>query len=99
MATLRRFVGATCPAALSQRDPYVVWDPSRVGGIDLPVAYGREEVSQAIRHYIGAFKEYDFRRGGLPTSGPARYSPCWPRKDEVRAAAFLCGSPSPRSTP
>jgi hypothetical protein len=55
--TSRRFVGATLPA-LSYLDPYVVLDPSR-GGLDLTVAYGHEEFSQTIRHYVGAFEDYD----------------------------------------
>jgi ketosteroid isomerase-like protein len=46
--------------ALSHLDPDVVWDPSRAGGLDVPVAYGHEEVSQMIRHYIGAFEDYDY---------------------------------------
>jgi ketosteroid isomerase-like protein len=38
----------------------VVWDASRVSGIDFGVAYGHEEFSQTIRHYIGAFEDYDY---------------------------------------
>jgi ketosteroid isomerase-like protein len=47
------------PGALSYLDPYVVLDPSR-GGLDLTVAYGHEEFSQTIRHYIGTFEDYDY---------------------------------------
>ena len=46
--------------ALSHLDPYVVWDASRIGLLDVTVAYGHEEFSQTIRHYIGAFEDYDF---------------------------------------
>jgi ketosteroid isomerase-like protein len=48
------------PGALSHLDPYVVWDASRIGLLDVTVAYGHEEFSQTIRHYIGAFEDYDF---------------------------------------
>jgi ketosteroid isomerase-like protein len=48
------------PGTLSYFDPHVVWDPSRVGALDFSVAYGREEVTQTIRHYIGAFEDYDY---------------------------------------
>jgi ketosteroid isomerase-like protein len=49
------------PGALSYFDPYVVWDPSRVrGALDVGVAYGREEVTETIRRYIGAFEDYDY---------------------------------------
>jgi ketosteroid isomerase-like protein len=48
------------PGALSHLDPYVVWDASRVSGIDATVAYGHEEFSHTIRHYIGAFEDYDY---------------------------------------
>jgi hypothetical protein len=43
------------PGTLSYFDPYVVWDPSRVRALDFSVAYGREEVTETIRRYIGAF--------------------------------------------
>jgi hypothetical protein len=43
------------PGTLSYFDPYVVWDPSRVRALAFGVAYGREEVSETIRRYIGAF--------------------------------------------
>ena len=49
------------PGALSYLDPHVVWDPSRAGGIDVPVAYGHEEVIQMTRRYIGAFEDYDYQ--------------------------------------
>ena len=48
------------PGALSHLDPYVVWDASRIGLLDVTVAYGHEEFSETIRHYIGAFEDYDF---------------------------------------
>jgi ketosteroid isomerase-like protein len=48
------------PGALSHVDPYVVWDPSRIDFLDLSVAYGHEDFSHTIRHYIGAFEDYDF---------------------------------------
>jgi ketosteroid isomerase-like protein len=48
------------PGTLSYFDPHVVWDPSRVRALDFSVAYGREEVTQTIRHYIGAFEDYDY---------------------------------------
>jgi len=48
------------PGALSHLDPNVVWDASRVSGIECAVAYGHEEFSQTIRHYIGAFEDYDY---------------------------------------
>jgi ketosteroid isomerase-like protein len=55
--------------ALSHLDPYVVWDPSRVSDIDVSVAYGHEEFSQTIRHYIGAFENYDYEARGLADLG------------------------------
>src|SRR6476469_1592407 len=48
------------PGALSHLDPHVVWDVSRIDLLDVTVAYGHEEFSQTIRHYIGAFEDYDF---------------------------------------
>ena len=48
------------PGALSHLDPYVVWDASRIALLDVSVAYGHEEFSQTIRHYIGAFEDYDY---------------------------------------
>jgi ketosteroid isomerase-like protein len=48
------------PGALSYIDPYVVWDASRIDLLDVTVAYGHEAFSQTIRHYIGAFEDYDF---------------------------------------
>jgi ketosteroid isomerase-like protein len=54
--------------ALSHLDPYVVLDPSR-GGLDLTVAYGQEEFSQTIRHYIGAFEDYDYEAQRLTDLG------------------------------
>ncbi len=48
------------PGALSRLDPYVVWDASRIGLLDVTVAYGHEEFGETIRHYIGAFEDYDF---------------------------------------
>jgi hypothetical protein len=84
---------------LSYFDPYVVWDPSRVGALDFSVAYGREEVTQTIRHYIGAFEDYDYVAQRLNDLGSGAVLAFSPRKDEARAAAFPCNSPSPRSTP
>jgi ketosteroid isomerase-like protein len=48
------------PSTLSYFDPHVVWDPSRVRALDFSVAYGREEVTETIRHYVGAFEDYDY---------------------------------------
>jgi ketosteroid isomerase-like protein len=48
------------PGALSHLDPYVVWDASRIALLDVSVTYGHEEFSQTIRHYIGAFEDYDY---------------------------------------
>src|SRR5262245_14863440 len=47
-------------AALSGFDPHVVWDASRGRPLDFAVAYGREEVSETARHYMGAFEGYDW---------------------------------------
>ena len=58
------------PGALSHLDPHVVWDPSRARGIDIPVAYGHEEVIQMTRHYIGAFEDYDYEAQRLTDLGP-----------------------------
>ena len=55
--------------ALSYLDPHVVWDPSRARGIDVPVAYGHEEVIQMTRHYIGAFEDYDYQARRLTDLG------------------------------
>jgi ketosteroid isomerase-like protein len=55
--------------ALSHLDPHVVWDPSRVSDIDVTVAYGHEEFSRTIRHYIGAFEDYDYEARGLTDLG------------------------------
>jgi ketosteroid isomerase-like protein len=57
------------PGALSYFDPYVVWDPSRVRPLDFGVAYGREEVDRTIRHYIGAFEDYDYEAQRLTDLG------------------------------
>ena len=48
------------PEALSQLDPYVVLDWSRGRRLGLTVAYGHEEVTQTVRHWIGAFEDYDY---------------------------------------
>jgi ketosteroid isomerase-like protein len=48
------------PRTLSPLDPFVVLDMSRVRGLDVTVAYGHEEVTQTIRHYIGAFEDYEY---------------------------------------
>ena len=55
--------------ALSHIDPYVVWDPSRIDLLDVGVAYGHEEFSQTIRHYIGAFEDYDYEAQRLTDLG------------------------------
>ena len=68
MSTSRRFGGAT-PSTLSHFDPHVVWDPSRVRALDFSVAYGREEVTETIRHYIGAFEDYDYQAQRLADLG------------------------------
>ena len=57
------------PGALSYFDPHVVWDPTRFGGIDVPVAYGHEGVTQMVRHYIGAFEDYDYQAERLTDLG------------------------------
>jgi ketosteroid isomerase-like protein len=57
------------PGALSYLDPYVVWDPSRVRPLDFGVAFGREELARTIRHYIGAFEEYDYEAQALTDLG------------------------------
>ena len=62
---IEAFRGGDAPGALSHLDPYVVWDAmvwdaSRIDLLDVTVAYGHEEFSQTIRHYIGAFEDYDF---------------------------------------
>jgi ketosteroid isomerase-like protein len=58
------------PGTLSYFDPHVVWDPSRVvGALDVSVAYGREEVTETIRHYIGAFEDYDYAAQRLTDLG------------------------------
>ena len=46
------------PGALSFLDPFVVWDPTRLGGIDANAAYGHDAVADAIARYVGAFKDY-----------------------------------------
>jgi ketosteroid isomerase-like protein len=48
------------PAALLRLDPYVVLDWSRARRLGLTVSFGHEEVTQAVRHYIGAFEDYDY---------------------------------------
>ncbi len=58
-AHIEAFRQGDVPGTLSYFDPYVVWDPSRVW-LDFSVANGREEVTQTIRHYIGAFEDYEF---------------------------------------
>jgi ketosteroid isomerase-like protein len=57
------------PGALSCFDPHVVWDPSRVRALDFSVAYGREEVVRTVRHYIGAFEDYDYEAQRLTDLG------------------------------
>jgi ketosteroid isomerase-like protein len=57
------------PGTLSYFDPHVVWDASR-GALDFSVAYGREEVTQTIRHFIGAFEDYDWNPEQLTELGP-----------------------------
>jgi ketosteroid isomerase-like protein len=57
------------PGALSHLDPFVVWDASRIGLLDVTVAYGHEEFSQTIRHYIGAFEDYDYEAQRLTDLG------------------------------
>jgi ketosteroid isomerase-like protein len=57
------------PGALSYFDPYVVWDPSRGRAPDFRVAYGREEVDRTVRHYIGAFEDYDWKAERLTDLG------------------------------
>jgi ketosteroid isomerase-like protein len=57
---IEAFRQGDAPGALSHLDPYVVWDASRIALLDVSVAYGHEEFSQTIRHYIGAFEDYDY---------------------------------------
>jgi ketosteroid isomerase-like protein len=57
------------PSTLSYFDPHVVWDPSR-GALDFNVAYGPEEVDATVRHYIGAFEDYDWNAERLTDLGP-----------------------------
>jgi ketosteroid isomerase-like protein len=57
--------------ALSHLDPYVVWDASRIGLPGITVAYGHEEFSQTIRHYIGAFEDYNYEAQRLTDLGSA----------------------------
>jgi ketosteroid isomerase-like protein len=57
---IEAFRQGDAPGALSHLDPYVVWDASRIALLDVRVAYGHEEFSQTIRHYIGAFEDYDY---------------------------------------
>ena len=57
------------PGALARVDPHVVWDASRIGLLDVAVAYGHEEFSQTIRHYIGAFEDYDYEAQRLKDLG------------------------------
>jgi ketosteroid isomerase-like protein len=56
--------------ALSHLDPYVVWDASRLDLLDVTVAYGHEVFSETIRHYIGAFEDYDYEAQRLTDLGP-----------------------------
>jgi ketosteroid isomerase-like protein len=37
--------------------------------MDVTVAYGHEEFSRTIRHYIGAFEDYDYEARGLTDLG------------------------------
>jgi ketosteroid isomerase-like protein len=57
------------PTSLSFLDPYVVWDPSRVGLVDANAAYGPEAVLQAVLRYVGAFEDYDYEVRGLTDLG------------------------------
>ena len=57
------------PTSLSFLDPYVVWDPSRVGLVDANVAYGPEGVLRAVLRYVGAFEDYDYEVKGLTDFG------------------------------
>ena len=57
------------PGALWYLDPYVVWDASRIALLDVSVAYGHEEFSQTMRHYIGAFEDYDYEAERLTDLG------------------------------
>ncbi len=57
------------PVSLSFLDPYVVWDPSRVGVLDSKAAYGREAVLDAVLRYVGAFEGYDYEVKGLTDLG------------------------------
>jgi ketosteroid isomerase-like protein len=58
------------PGALSYLDPHVVLDRSRVRGPDFGVAYGHEAVNQTMRHYMGAFEEYDYEVERVTDLGP-----------------------------
>jgi ketosteroid isomerase-like protein len=66
---IEAFRQGDAPGALSHLDPYVVWDASRIGLLDVTVAYGHEDFSQTIRHYIGAFEDYDYESKRLTDLG------------------------------
>ena len=66
---IEAFRQGDAPGALSHLDPHVVWDASRIALLDVRVAYGHEEFSQTIRHYIGAFEDYDYEVGRLTDLG------------------------------
>ena len=55
--------------ALSFLDPFVVWDPSRVGPADAKAAFGHEAVAEAIARYVGAFKDYVYEVDRLTDLG------------------------------
>jgi ketosteroid isomerase-like protein len=56
--------------ALACFDPNVVWDPSRGDAVDVGVAHGGEEVDRTVRHYVGAFEDYDWKVERLTDLGP-----------------------------
>jgi ketosteroid isomerase-like protein len=66
---IEAFRQGDAPGALSHLDPHVVWDASRIALLDVRVAYGHEEFSQTIRHYIGAFEDYDYELERLTDLG------------------------------
>ena len=58
-AHLEAFRSQDASRTLSFLDPHVVLDVSRTGG-DEEAIYGREAISEFMRSWIGAFKEYRY---------------------------------------
>jgi hypothetical protein len=90
-ASIEAFQRGDVSRSLSYVDPYVVLDSSRVRKLDVSVAYGQDGVTQAMRHYIGAFEDYDVEvafRSRL-RRGPCRRDRNWTRKEERRTRPAL----------